>query len=361
MLTMDHALANVTLVDLDALDAEKMLGDFRHAYPVKPVIALSILQRSMTVGHCEFVRKPINHLQLRQQLESVKTASEQSIKIASETMVSASPVATEARQYVHAKTSHAARYLAEEEVQHFVGQQADIDLQDTNALAHVIYSPALMFQGAILKGLALAQRSQSPVEVIAFGMGVVLDPVAHKAYSAVTDSILRPICLLETHDEPKYQKVGPNFLSEPLYTFQMKKSVAIKPTDLDAFLWRVTLWSSRGRIPKGTDIHQAVELKAWPNLTRLDAIPNAPRIAALMMRGPQTLGEIAKKLDIPQRYVFAFYSASTAIGLANTVAKPVETVVADIKPAAPPRSILGKLLGRLMRKSPATTLQHQAV
>ena len=83
----------------------------------------------------------------------------------------------------------------------------------------------------------------------------------------------------------------------------------------DAFLWRLALQTSRGRLPKNTSINQKFSLHVWPNLTRLDKTPEAMRIASLWNNTPYTLHEIITILDIDAKDVYAFYTAASFIGL----------------------------------------------
>jgi len=83
----------------------------------------------------------------------------------------------------------------------------------------------------------------------------------------------------------------------------------------DVFLWRLALQTSRGRLPKNTSINQKMTLHAWPNLTRLDNIPHAMRIAALWNNTPYTLHEIMTILGLDSKDVYAFYTAASFLGL----------------------------------------------
>ncbi|WMP15685.1 hypothetical protein [Thiothrix lacustris] len=85
--------------------------------------------------------------------------------------------------------------------------------------------------------------------------------------------------------------------------------------DLEAFVWVSSLLTARGRLGRGVDIEQKIVLKYWPNLTRLEQFPHIMRIAALWNQRPANVLEIAKALNIPQRYVFAFHTAATALNL----------------------------------------------
>lgn len=85
--------------------------------------------------------------------------------------------------------------------------------------------------------------------------------------------------------------------------------------DLEGFIWVSSLLTARGSMARGVDLNQKVALKHWPNMTRLEQFPNIMRIAALWNQRPGTPFDIAGSLDVPQRYVFSFYTAANALGL----------------------------------------------
>ena len=57
----------------------------------------------------------------------------------------------------------------------------------------------------------------------------------------------------------------------------------------DALLWKVALWTARGRVPLGTPLDQPVYLKHWPDLNALTPLPQALRMAALWLNHPLPL------------------------------------------------------------------------
>ena len=125
--------------------------------------------------------------------------------------------------------------------------------------------------------------------------------------------------------------------------------------DLNVLIWNLTLIACRGRIPLGTDPMAPVTLHHWPNLTRLQLFPHAFRIAALWMRKPSSLRDTAETLNIPQRYVFAFYSATKALGLAGTIAS------APVKQRPARKRVKSSLLNRIlshMQFRRETSLEH---
>jgi hypothetical protein len=83
----------------------------------------------------------------------------------------------------------------------------------------------------------------------------------------------------------------------------------------EALLWRLALLTYRGLIPDDTNPLDRVFLTHWPNMTRLDTVPDSLRIAALWSRMPVDLGYTARALGIPQKHVFLFYAAARSLGL----------------------------------------------
>jgi hypothetical protein len=162
----------------------------------------------------------------------------------------------------------------------------------------------------------------------------------------------RPYCTLPNDT----QKISLRVLSNPASAIDHSSTYQCSVT---AFIWQLALWSARGRLPEGTDINQPVHLRRWPNFTRIAVTPHALAITALWAKGPRSLIDTAQMLNIPQRYVFAFYSAAHALQLVEG-----ETAQEQQHPTAHlplrrsrNRGTLGRLLGYLRghRSNPSLT------
>ncbi len=94
----------------------------------------------------------------------------------------------------------------------------------------------------------------------------------------------------------------------------------------ETFLWKLALYTYRGYLPEGINVNKPVYLKYWPNLTRLEPTPNAMRIASLLCRQPVALAFIVRILDIPQKHVFNFFAAASAIGFAGPAVREVDNM-----------------------------------
>lgn len=97
----------------------------------------------------------------------------------------------------------------------------------------------------------------------------------------------------------------------------------------DALLWKLAVWTARGRLPEGADPDTRYYLRCWPNFTRLMVLPHSIRIAALGVREPMTLIFIADTLEIAPADVFSFYYAAMAIGLAGPAQRADDYLLAN--------------------------------
>jgi DNA-binding NarL/FixJ family response regulator len=120
--------------------------------------------------------------------------------------------------------------------------------------------------------------------------------------------------------------------------------------ELEAFLWRLALYTYRGRLPEGIDVNKPVYLKYWPNLTRLEPTPNAMRIASLLCRQPVALAFIVRILNVPQKHVFNFFAAANAIGFAGPAVREVDNMLLPSYPdelgALPVQGYTGESVSR---------------
>lgn len=95
------------------------------------------------------------------------------------------------------------------------------------------------------------------------------------------------------------------------------------------FLWRLGIWTGRGRLPAGLDLNQRYYLRGWPNLTRFLEIPHAFAIAALWVREPMTLAFVVETLRINAADMANFYLAASAVGLAGPALREVDYLLAN--------------------------------
>jgi hypothetical protein len=118
--------------------------------------------------------------------------------------------------------------------------------------------------------------------------------------------------------------------------------------DMEAFIWTSTLLSAQGGLPRTLDPKKAVGLKHWPSLTRLENFPHAMPIAAQWSAASMNAFDVAKSLNIPQRYVFSFYNATNSLGLIEQDPEKLITKKSVPRSKDAPRGLFSRLLKRLV-------------
>ena len=118
--------------------------------------------------------------------------------------------------------------------------------------------------------------------------------------------------------------------------------------DLEAFVWTSSLLSSQGSLPRELDPKKPVGLKHWPSLTRLENFPHVLPIAAQWSATSMSAFDIAKSLNIPQRYVFSFYNAANSLSLIEQDPDKLINKQSVPRTKDAPRGLFSRLLKRLV-------------
>jgi len=140
---------------------------------------------------------------------------------------------------------------------------------------------------------------------------LILDAPANRAYLGFDPAQLNPMCLTPLAEPLRVQMLAQRDLA------RMKEEPGrlVISEHADALVWRIAVLTSRGRLPLGTNTDAMLYLRRWPNITRLPHTPEALRVSALLAVRGASLVEAVRLLGIPQRYVFATYTALAALDL----------------------------------------------
>ncbi|MET0052781.1 MAG: hypothetical protein ABW095_17095 [Candidatus Thiodiazotropha sp.] len=342
---MEEESSEICILDLDVFGGERLWQEFRQRHPQRPLILVSLKPREIDGELTLFVQKPIPVARLIEAIEQQVRRLDPNSSVLSErppqadTAAETDPCITPETQPILRKpaavTRRVANLMSETQERAFVGTAPDIDPQDPRQLARVYYNPEHYLQGHIQQALNLAVRYHKNVSVEGPWPAIDLMIESRTLLIDANERQLRPFCTvpdatlevpLRVHDHHKEQS---GRLSYPVA----------------ACLWQLALWASRGRLPAGTSLTQPIYLRHWPNFTRLQVTPHALAIAALWAKQPRSLIDTARGLQIPQRYVFAFYSAAKALQLAGETRRAVDTLIA---PPAVRRSARRGVLIRLL-------------
>ncbi len=307
--------AETTIFDLDGLDAMKLWAGYRASYSQLPTVVLSLNQKD--IAGTFFVKKPIEIEKLLKALSKAKQLhQEQKLK----TVEALAPVQAQGEQLTQStrqsKLNTELNLEAEEEVLHqFCGYMADINPKNPAEVEKVYYEPEKYLQGFFEKAFSVAQQLQTGgVSIEGLYTPMILYPEKNQLLCGcdATENQLRTMTLLPLASNSHLRLI--TLSHSEVQQRQVAGKLTMQP--LDNFLWKVALWTARGKIPKGTDLTKDVVLIHWPNFTHLIVTPHALEISALWIAHPHSLLDTAKVLEIPQRYVFSFFSAACAIKLA---------------------------------------------
>lgn len=351
--------ADVDVFDADVAGVGALMDAHRAKKPHRPVIALSL--RDGELAHVFYVKKPVKTHDMLGALNKavaflgkIKQNEAQNTQLTAD---SAKPVVEKAddpilKSFVidddePKKTAkhQAAMQLNEKGFKAFIGNVTGIDVNDPSQFAVAKYNPKDYFQGHVEAAFKISREQGEIMRLNSGWSPVIIFPQNNEIWLDADDKQLRAFSGLVISNTLDGK------ISTTVLTFEsssLSRSLE-KFHSMDAFLWKVACWASKGRYPVAIDVTQPVYLKSWPNFTRLLITPHALRISALLIRGPRTLANVAEVLNIKPQYVFVFISAAYALGLTGQARRESDVLIAqtaEIK-ANKNKGFLGRIMSKL--------------
>lgn len=349
----DCSKADICIFDYDGVNATNQWNSYRSQNPRLPTIVLSL--QSKVPPDAVLLRKPLASADLLFAIEQLYGQKDQ-IKPNKE--LEALPITDLDTPTVSTRSATTAMDVGEFERDIF-GNEPDVDLTSRAEIEKISYDPNRYYQHVVSEVIRLTLEDNHPRAIeglLQRNKPIIVTPCGRgKVLTQLSDNALRNLCIVPSSD----QSITVREWTESDASSHETEAISAK-----AFLWKITLWSSRGRLPAGADVHLPLRLRHWPNFTRIMVPPNAMRIAALMTSRPVSLSEVAKILGLPQRSVFAFFSAANAtIGFEATSSLKgashayADNIKSQLEPGpdtvqsgtTPGRGFLSRMLGRLMR------------
>jgi hypothetical protein len=359
----EESSAQVSIVDMDGLHAKNFLAEEKQRQPRRPIILLSLAAQE-ELGTI-YVRKPV-------QAERMTLALEEARRVlvngsgkyhAGRTSAGARQQGTKSRTFSEKrlisrppakKAAHRSVMLLDEtSYSALIGSAPDIDPRDPRQVQSAYYDPREFLQAYVQSAVNLALSKKRILRLNTGWKPILIFPHSREVWVDADDKQLRAFCMVPIKTISSVDVTGSGASGISVTPVSMMPGEAGDPAKLqsvDAFLWKLAIWTSAGKVPRGTDLKRPVYLERWPNMTRFVVTPHALRIAALLIEEPRSLVGIAEVLQIRQQYVFAFFSAARGLGLAGQVKTPAKAV--GLTPPPTPRrkrsSVLRKILKRLV-------------
>lgn len=353
-IVVDPADADIDIIDADFATAGEILQKRRQQAPGRPIILLSL--QTLNLENTYFVQKPVKAEQLLAVFTRIKSAG---LEAKNKPAMLAKPAATTVAE---SKTEPAGEVMTSPRLDQprpqkralfedneggyatFLGTLSGIDFDDPEQLRTASFDPRLYFLSYVQSAYRVACHEKRALQLNSVWKPVLIFPDSHQVWLDADDKQLRAFAGVEQN-----KIFAGNIGVIPIEAETVKAAKELdKFQDMDAFLWKLTIWTSKGRFPFGLDLNHPVYLKHWPNFTRLLLTPDALRIAALLVQGPRTPLDIIKVLNVSPQYVFAFISASLGLGmLGKSERRADEIIVAEPPKHAKRQGLLAKILNKL--------------
>ncbi len=375
--------AEIDIIDADDLNFKSLLQEIKSNAPERPSIVIAL--QAVSVEGAIYVKKPIESESLIQALKQIKAnlgkkkrvvpppvpvsgskeidkpdvkaevvAEGQATDISLSKDLSAAKVddvkilkqktvsPNEKKKTLKHRT---AIDLSDEVFSSYIGHVEGIDFSDKEQVLQASFNSKHYFLSYIQSALRVAKEKNRIIQLNANWKPLVIFPETHEIWLDTKDVQLRAFSgilmkqwagsgsgvSLSAADPVK---VGCNDKMESFY-------------DADMLLWKVAIWTSKGRYPSAIDIHQPVYLKQWPNFTRLLITPNALQISAVLTSGPALMMDVVEQLKIKPEYMFVFISAAHALGIVGQEQQKANKIVTTAAKKPKARGLLAKILGKL--------------
>jgi hypothetical protein len=358
-MVIDDDEADVDIFDGDTPTSKKLLSQHLEAERQKPTIVLS-LHDFQYEGVLQ-IRKPVKTDAMLSALNEAKILLANFAKNKGQKQAALATVEAEEEEEAESETQLLKTYVIDQDerkktskhqtamrfdekgFQAYIGSLSDIDVNDPAQFANASYDPKDYFQGYIQSAFMVCRAKGQIMQLQSGWKPIIIFPHTHEIWLDADDPQLRAFAGI---------KLNPGSASKmsinPVNAQTMGLGGSLdKFQSMDAFLWKLACWTSKGRYPHLIDYSQPVYLKSWPNFTRLLITPHALRIAAILIQGPRTLTNVARVLDIKPQYVFVFASAAYALGLMGQAKREADNLVQQPEV----KSSKGQgLLSRIMNK-----------
>ncbi|MDD2759157.1 MAG: hypothetical protein PHH11_02565 [Methylomonas sp.] len=363
-MAVDETQAEIDIIDADFATAGEILAQRREQTPERPIVLLSL--QPLRVENTHFVQKPVNAEQLTSVLQKLKAEITALKQPRPEQQVQASPAETSGQDSVVGDGAASAKPVAtaasgdqpkkakkrvvfednEGGYAAFLGTLSNIDFNNPEQLRNASFDPRVYFLGFVLSAYKVACHENRALQLNSIWKPLLIFPKTRQIWLDADDKQLRAFAGVE---QTKSFASNIKLVAIDAETAKQGKAVD-KFQDMDVFVWKLTIWTSKGRYPVGLELDQPVYLKQWPNFTRLLLTPDALRLAALLLQEPRAPLDLIKVLNVKPQYVFALISACQSLGILAKSQRRVDQIVVPEPPKqqSKKKGLLSRILQKLL-------------
>ncbi len=347
------AEADIHVIDMDHSASKDIFAKLRHKHR-QAVFILTSLTEPKVDSEIIFLKKPLAKqtalIALKQGLSQLKKQTATFQREITTEKPNSKPV-NKLDNHANTPDNHhpisrrqPSKQFNDKVFSNFIGLMADIDFDDPNQLNQASFSPKNYFFYYVYNAIKVAHQKGMVLEINAGWKPLIIFPHSREIWIDATDHQLRAFARL------KITSSGENKITfSPVNVKDLPNDKQDgKFQSEESLLWKLALWTSKGRYPTNIDPKKTILLKHWPNLTRLVIPPHALRICALLIKQPQSMLDVAKSLNIGPQYVFVFITACSAL---NLVTQVDQAPVVKNMPLEKNSGLLSKILSKLRTKT----------
>jgi hypothetical protein len=349
---VEEAEAEIDIIDADFPRAGDILESRRQKTPQRPIVLLSL--QALKIENTYFVAKPVNAKELIATLTQLEKIKNQQAALITETLSKDELVVlepdikpvdqTQEPQTQPSRQKRSAFQDNEGGYTTFLGMLSDIDFNDMSQLRNASFNPKNYLLGYVLSAIKVSVHQGSAYQLNSIWKPLLIFPDTRQIWLDADDKQLRAFAGIEQN---KIHTGNIGLIPIDALATAVAKDPD-KFQDMDSFIWKLALWTSKGRFPSDIDPSHPVYLKHWPNFTRLLLIPDAMRMAALLVEGARSPLEMVKVLRVKPQYAFAFISACRSLGiLVPAKCKTDEIVISEPPKPNKKQSLFSKILHKL--------------
>lgn len=190
------------------------------------------------------------------------------------------------------------------------GHNPDLNLRNPNSRRRAFFNTEGSFMAWLPRAVNKARLNQMPVQISGLPSPLIYLPEQDCFWGDFDQELLLQYCLskfslgeLELRTRPDLSAIEPKGkLDKPL------------KEPREALIWKVALWTTRGRLTEQLEPETIYTLNFRPNFEQLLMTPGADHITELWHQQSLSANDLIHRLKLHQRFVFAYMSAANALG-----------------------------------------------
>lgn len=339
-IVVEDADAEVNMIDADFPSAGEILQNCQSRYPLRPVVLLSL--QPLQINGTYFVQKPVNV----ERLVAVLSKFKHQAKPSSQPQYAVAAKEKTGDEVIKPPEQAKKRVLYEGNeggYASFLGLLPGVEFNNAEQIVKAGFDPKLYYLNYVMSACKVACNENKAFQLRSIWKPLLIFPDTRQVWLDADDKQLRAFAGVE-QAKGFAASIGLSLLDETV----RRNLAPDKFQALEVFVWKLAIWTSKGRFPSFLPPEQPVNLKHWPNFTRLLLLPDALRIASLLVRDARAPLEIIDILQARPQHVFAFISACHSLGLLESGERRGSHAVAAQSPVESKKhSLLSKILHRL--------------